>query len=88
MYFKILEIFILKTLFSKGEYNITSKNFNPIKFLTIMFLVFNFFFTLFLVSKISDMYEKVNKECPAILQQDETDKKETSIKKPIEDKKS
>ena len=39
MYFKILELFILKTLFNKGEYNITSKEFNPIKFFIILLLV-------------------------------------------------
>lgn len=67
MYFKILELFILKILFAKGEYNITSKNFNPIKILTISFLVCNVFFNIFLLSKLSGLYIRVTNHCPDIL---------------------
>lgn len=67
MYFKILEIFILKTLFNTGEYNITSKNFNPIKFIIILFLVSNVFFTIFLLIRLNDIHEHLEKTCPAVL---------------------
>ena len=67
MYFKILELFILKTLFNKGEYNITSKEFNPIKFFIILLLVANVFFTVYLLYKLSYLYELLAKECPAVI---------------------
>lgn len=69
MYFKLLELFILRTLFNKDEYKITSKNFNPFRFLIIMILVGNFFFTMFLLYKVSVFYDKVNKECPSVFAQ-------------------
>lgn len=81
MYFKILEIFILKTLFSKGEYNITNKNFNPIKFIIVLFLVGNFIFTIYLLNKISTIYDHVARDCPVILvEHNEHDKHNEIIK--------
>lgn len=66
-YFRLLELFVLKILFQKDEYNITSKNFNPIRFFLIISLVLNVFFTIYLLSKISIMYEKVYEMCPKAL---------------------
>ena len=79
MYFKILEIFILKTLFNSGEYNITSKDFKPIKFIIISFLVSNVFFTFFLLSKLSHIHEHIEKNCPSVF----TDHINKKIKVPI-----
>lgn len=72
MYFKILEVFILKTLFHKGEYNINSKDFNPIKFFTILLLVANVFFTIYLMTQFSKVHDIIKSTCPQIL----TEKKE------------
>ncbi len=67
IYFKILEQFLLKILFTKDEYNISSKNFNPIRFFTILLLVSNVFFTVYLLSKISNIYSVVEAKCPGVL---------------------
>lgn len=96
MYFKLLEIFILRTIFSNEEYNITSKNFNPIKFFTILLLIGNVFFTIFLLNQVSKLYDKVNKECPSVLIESKSEKqnnktvdeKKVINSSKIEDKKS
>lgn len=67
MYLKILEAFILKTLFNKGEYNIGSKEFNPIKFFTIIVLVLNVIFTFYLLGQLSKVYDVIQAKCPQIL---------------------
>ena len=67
MYLKLLEVFILKTLFHKGEYNITSKDFNPIKVFSIFFLVGNVFFTIYLLGQFSKVHDIIQKQCPNIL---------------------
>lgn len=67
MYFKLLELFILKTLFRKGEYNITSKEFNPIKFFTILLLTLNVFFTIYLMTQLSKVHDIITKECPQVI---------------------
>lgn len=72
MYFKILEAFILKTLFNKGEYNFTSKEFNPIKFFTILLLVVNVGFTFYLLNQMSKVHDVIQEKCPQIF----TEKKE------------
>lgn len=77
MYFKLLEVFILKTLFAKGEYNFTSKEFNPIKFFTILLLVGNAVFTVYLLNQLSKVHDIIQKKCPQVL----TEKKE--IPKPV-----
>lgn len=69
IYFKILETFILKVLFSKDEYNLRSKNFNPVKVLIIALLLVNVVFTIYLYSKLSDSYEIINKFCPLLIEQ-------------------
>lgn len=85
MYFKILEAFILKTLFNKGEYNITSKEFNPIKFFTIILLVANVFFTGYLMVQLNKVHDVIQERCPQIF----TEKKEPvkDVKK-VTDKKT
>lgn len=84
MYFKILEMFILKTLFNKGEYNFTSKNFNPIKFFIIIALVLNVFFTIYLLIQFGKVYDIVQKTCPQIFEVKKESPKET---KKVNDKK-
>lgn len=69
MYFKLLETFVLKVLFSKDEYNITSKNFNPIRFFVITILVLNVFFTMYLLSRLNHVYVKVEAMCPAAIEE-------------------
>lgn len=61
-------MFILKTLFNKGEYNIKSKNFNPIKFFTILLLVMNVPFSVYLIIKINKIYLLINSECPTLIE--------------------
>lgn len=69
MYFKLLETFVLKILFSKDEYNITSKNFNPIRFFVISLLVLNVFFTAYLLTRLNRVYVKVEAVCPAAIEE-------------------
>ena len=66
-YFKILEAFLLRTLFSQGEYNLKSKNFNPLKLVVIFILLANVGFTVYLLNQIAHIYELVKHSCPAIL---------------------
>ena len=65
-YFKLLEIFVLKVLFGKDEYNITSKHFNPLRLTVISILVLNLFFTVYLLSKLNNVYHQVEALCPAV----------------------
>lgn len=67
MYFRLLETFLLKIIFSKDEYNIASKSFNPVKFVVIMLLVLNVPFTIFLVMKFHKFFLMVQKMCPQLL---------------------
>lgn len=67
MYLKILEGFLLKILFNRDEYNITSKHFNPVKFIAIMLLVLNVPLTIFLVVKFNKFYLMVEQMCPKLL---------------------
>jgi hypothetical protein len=69
VYFKLLETFVLKILFSKDEYNITSKNFNPIRFFVISVLVLNVFFTVYLLTRLNHVYVKVQTFCPAAIEE-------------------
>ena len=63
-FIKFIEIFILKILFNKDEYKITSKNFNPIRVLIITILLFNVFISFYLIFKLNIIYNELNKECP------------------------
>lgn len=78
MYFKLLETFVLKILFNKDEYNITSKNFNPVRFFAISLLVLNVFFTVYLLSRLNHVYVKVDAMCPAAIE--EITKKKPPVK--------
>lgn len=64
IFFKFLELFILKILFTKDEYNINSKNFNPLRFFTIIILCIICIFNFYLIIKVSNFYEKVYEQCP------------------------
>ena len=69
MYFRLLETFVLKILFSKDEYNITSKNFNPIRFFVISVLVLNLIFTIYLLTRLNHVYVKIETFCPAAIEE-------------------
>lgn len=69
MYFKLLETFVLKILFSKDEYNITSKNFNPVRFFAITVLVLNVFFTFYLLSRLNHVYVTLETTCPNAIEE-------------------
>lgn len=81
MYFKLLETFVLKTLFSKDEYNITSKNFNPIRFFAITLLVLNAVFTAYLLFRLNHVYDRVELACPGVI--DEIVKKKHQKEIPV-----
>lgn len=68
MYFKLLETFVLKILFSKDEYKISSKHFNPIRFFVIMMLVLNVPFTIYLLSRLNHVYVTVEATCPLVIE--------------------
>lgn len=67
MYLRILELFILRTLFNKNEYNFKSKEFNSFKFIIIVILIGNFIFTIYLISSLIRIYHVIEQTCPQIL---------------------
>jgi len=67
MYFRLLEIFILRTLFAKDEYNFTSKAFNPIKLFIILILVGNLIFTIYLLNRLHTIHHIIYERCPELL---------------------
>ena len=67
MYLKILERFLTTILFSKDEYNIKSKNFNPLRLVVTCILVFNLGISVYLMSQMVKVYDKVQATCPAVL---------------------
>lgn len=76
VYFRLLETFVLKILFSKDEYKISSKHFNPIRFFVIMVLVLNVPFTVYLLSRLNHVYVTVERMCPNVIE--EITKKKTT----------
>ena len=66
-YIKILEVFLLKTLFSKSEYDIRSKHFSPLKLVVVGFLIVCTigFFVLF--HQVSKAYHVIETQCPGIV---------------------
>lgn len=64
MYFKLLELLILKVMFNKDEYNFKSKSFNPIKVVTTLILIANLGFTIYLFNKLFTIYIIMEKQCP------------------------
>lgn len=66
MFFKLLEVFILRILFNKNEYNIKSKEFNPIKLFIILILLFNAIFSIYLIIKVNDFYMESIEVCPQL----------------------
>lgn len=64
MFFKLLELFLLKLLFNKDEYKFNSKNFNPIKVFTIVILFFAAIFNIYLIIKVNNFYNEVIAKCP------------------------
>ena len=67
MYFKLLETFVLKILFARDEYNISSKNFNPVRLVLISLLVLNVPFSVYLLNKIEVLYTAIEKEYPGAI---------------------
>ena len=66
MYFRLLELFLLRTLFNRGEYDIKSKYFNPVKFIFINILLLSFVFNIYLIAKMSSIYDRLLYICPNI----------------------
>lgn len=69
LYIKLLEGFILRSLFSKDEYNFKSKTFNPIKVFTILLLVLNLIFTVIIINKTSKVYTIIEQKCPVVFEE-------------------
>ena len=65
-FFIVLLRFIKSTFFREDDFNFKSKNFNPIRTILIILLTINFFFTLFLFSKINKLMLLIEKDCPAL----------------------
>lgn len=65
-FFKVLEIFVLRVLFSKEEYDINSKKFNPLKIISIIVLTLFPIITIYLHSKLSNAYVLITAVCPDI----------------------
>lgn len=66
MYFKLLETFVLHVLFSRDEYNVRSKNFNPVKVVIMLLLVGNVFFSAYLYGKLAESYTVIETFCPIL----------------------
>lgn len=67
-YLKILETFVLTVLMDKTEYNFFHKNFRPIRLFTILILVGNVIFTVYLLSKIDRVHKVIVTKCPAVFE--------------------
>jgi len=67
-------------LFTKDEYNINSKAFNPLKVVVIIFLHINVILTIFLIYKINTITPELIK-CRELLSTKEKNLEEMSIKK-------
>lgn len=80
MYFKLLELFVLKVLFNKDEYKPTSKNFNPLRFVMITLLLANVPFTIYILTKLNRIYVQIETVCPLAI--------ENAIDKKKQDKKT
>lgn len=65
-FFIALLKFIKSTFFREDDFNFKSKNFNPIRTILIILLIINFFFTLFLFSKINKLILLIEKDCPTL----------------------
>ena len=64
VYLELLETFLLRTIFTDGEYKITSKKFNPLKVIVVTILTSGFVLSIFLLYKINTIYDNVNQHCP------------------------
>lgn len=73
-YLKILEVFVLSVLMDKTEYNFSHKNFKPIKLVTIVLLIANLIFTVYLLMVLNRTYNVIEKECPVVFEKITTKK--------------
>lgn len=71
-------------MFSKGEYNFSSKEFNPLKFFIIIILFSNLIFTIYLLKHFIRLHDIIEVSCPQILEikKETKEKKEEKVKKP------
>lgn len=67
MYFKLLEMFLLRIFFNKDEYNITSKNFNLIKIVFVLIATCSFVLNGFFIYKLNRIHERISVQCPQML---------------------
>lgn len=66
MYFRILELFLLRTFFNKDEYNFNSKFFNPLKIVFVIIMVTGFASSIYLYTKLSKVYTVIEIYCPEL----------------------
>lgn len=74
VYLKLLETFLLRTIFSDGEYKINNKKFNPLKIIIVTILTSGFILSIFLLYKINTIYDNVNRHCPQYFTEREKEK--------------
>lgn len=79
VYLKLLETFLLRTIFSDGEYKINNKKFNPLKIIIVFILTSGFVLSIFLLYKINTIYDNVNQHCPNYFSAREKEKKAKEI---------
>jgi len=65
-FIRILEGFLLHTLFDEGEYSINNKLFNPVKFTVVLVLVLNVFFTIYLLRELNSLHLRIYEQCPQL----------------------
>lgn len=67
MYLMLLERFLTSVLLGEDEYNIINKNFNVVRLIVTCILVFNLGLTLYLITQMVKIYDKVESTCPGVL---------------------
>lgn len=67
MYLKIVNKFLTGILFSRDEYNVGSKHFNPLRVIVVLILVGNLIFTVYLIRHIVTIHDRLKEVCPSVL---------------------
>ena len=67
IYMKLLEAFLLNSLMKKEEYTVNHKGFNPIKVVIIFTLIANVGITVYVYTKLANIYEVVHLVCPNLI---------------------
>lgn len=65
----LLVRFVAATLFKRGELNITSSSFNPVKFFTTVFVIIYLITTLLIINNLMKVYHRLEFLCPGVIKE-------------------